>query len=48
VIDFDVVVRDPGQPTRLLPTFDAGDHLHPNDAGFRAMAESIDLALLLI
>jgi len=48
VIDFDDVVRDPGQPTRLLPTFDAGDHLHPNDAGFRAMAESIDLALLLI
>lgn len=45
VIDFDEVVRDPGQPTRLLPAFDAGDHLHPNDAGFRAMAESIDLAL---
>jgi lysophospholipase L1-like esterase len=48
VIDFDDVVRDPGQPTRLLPTFDAGDQLHPNDAGFRAMAESIDLALLRI
>ena len=45
VIDFDAVVRDPGQPTRLLPAFDAGDLLHPNDAGFRAMAESIDLAL---
>ncbi len=45
VIDFDEVVRDPGQPTRLLPAFDAGDLLHPNDAGFRAMAESIDLAL---
>ena len=46
VFDFDKVVRDPGQPTRLLPAFDAGDLLHPNDAGFRAMAESIDLALL--
>jgi lysophospholipase L1-like esterase len=46
VIDFDEVVRDPGQPTRLLPAFDSGDLLHPNGAGFRAMAESIDLALL--
>jgi lysophospholipase L1-like esterase len=45
VIDYDAVVRDPGQPTRLLPAFDSGDLLHPNDAGFRAMAESIDLAL---
>ena len=45
VIDFDAVVRDPRQPTRLLSAFDAGDALHPNDAGFRAMAESIDLAL---
>jgi hypothetical protein len=46
VLDFDEVVRDPGQPTRLLPAFDSGDFLHPNGAGFRAMAESIDLALL--
>jgi lysophospholipase L1-like esterase len=46
VIDFDEVVRDPGQPTHLLPAFDSGDLLHPNGAGFRAMAESIDLALL--
>lgn len=46
VIDFDEVVRDPRQPTRLLAAFDAGDLLHPNDAGFKAMAESIDLALL--
>jgi lysophospholipase L1-like esterase len=46
VIDFDEVVRDPGQPTRLLPAFDSGDLLHPNDDGFKAMAESIDLTLL--
>jgi lysophospholipase L1-like esterase len=46
VIDFDEVVRDPQQPTRLLPAFAAGDNLHPNDDGLRAMAESIDLALL--
>jgi lysophospholipase L1-like esterase len=45
VLDFDEVVRDPQQPTRLLPAFDSGDHLHPNDAGFAAMGESIDLAL---
>jgi lysophospholipase L1-like esterase len=46
VIDFDEVVRDPRQPTRLLPAYDSGDLLHPNDAGFGAMADSIDLALL--
>jgi lysophospholipase L1-like esterase len=45
VLDFDGVVRDPRQPTRLLPAFDAGDHLHPNDPGFAAIGESIDLAL---
>ncbi len=45
VIDFDAVVRDPDQPTRLLPAYDGGDHLHLNNAGFEAMAESIDLGL---
>ncbi|MBM7129597.1 SGNH/GDSL hydrolase family protein [Dyella mobilis] len=45
VIDFDKVVRDPARPNRFLPAFDSGDHLHPNDAGYRAMAESIDLGL---
>jgi lysophospholipase L1-like esterase len=45
VIDFDAVVRDPDQPTRVLPAYDGGDHLHINDAGFEAMAESIDLGL---
>ncbi|MGB9277585.1 MAG: SGNH/GDSL hydrolase family protein [Terrimicrobiaceae bacterium] len=46
VIDFDAVVRDPSDPTRMLPTYDKGDNLHPNDAGYKAMAESIDLELL--
>ena len=46
VIDFDQVVRDPGHPTRLLPAFDSGDHLHPNDAGYAAMANAVDLELL--
>jgi lysophospholipase L1-like esterase len=43
VIDFDKASRDPAQPDRLLPAFDSGDHLHPNDAGYKAMAEAIDL-----
>jgi len=45
VIDFDLVTRDPGQPTRFLPAFDSGDHLHPGDAGYQAMADAIDLRL---
>lgn len=45
VIDFDRAVRDPSHPTRMLPAFDSGDHLHPNDTGYRAMANAIDLRL---
>jgi lysophospholipase L1-like esterase len=45
VIDFDAVVRDPGQPDRLRQAYDCGDHLHPSPAGYKAMAESIPLAL---
>ena len=45
VIDFDAVVRDPANPRRIKPEFDPGDHLHPNDAGYRAMANAIDLRL---
>ena len=46
VIDFEAVVRDPAHPTRMLPAYDKGDNLHPNDSGYKAMAESIDLELL--
>jgi lysophospholipase L1-like esterase len=42
VIDFDRVLRDPAHPTRLSAAFDCGDHLHPNDAGYAAMAAAID------
>ena len=45
VIDFEAALRDPGHPTRTLPRWDSGDHLHPNDLGYRHMADSIDLAL---
>jgi lysophospholipase L1-like esterase len=46
VLDFDAVVRDPDHPTRHLAAYDGGDSLHFNDAGYQAMAESINLALL--
>ncbi len=45
VIDFDAVLRDPDHPSRLLPRFASQDHLHPNDAGYEAMANAIDLTL---
>lgn len=45
VIDFDRVTRDPAAPTKFLPLYDSGDHLHPGDAGYRAMGEAVDLAL---
>ncbi len=45
VLDFAKVVADPTQPDRLLPAYDSGDHLHPNPAGYRALADSIPLTL---
>jgi lysophospholipase L1-like esterase len=47
VIEFDKVLRDPAHPTRLLPAYDSGDHVHPNDVGYRAMADAIDLSLFM-
>jgi len=46
VIDFDAVVRDPANPKRIRKDFDRGDNLHPNDAGYKAMAGAIDLQVL--
>jgi lysophospholipase L1-like esterase len=45
VIDFEAAVRDPSHPTRLLPAYDSGDHLHPSDAGYKAMAAAVDLSI---
>jgi lysophospholipase L1-like esterase len=45
VIDLEVAVRDPASPTRLLASYDSGDHLHPSAAGYQKMADAIDLAL---
>jgi lysophospholipase L1-like esterase len=45
VLDFDAVWRDPEDPARVAAGFDLGDHLHGNDAGYRALADSIDLGL---
>ncbi|RPE77307.1 SGNH/GDSL hydrolase family protein [Vulcaniibacterium tengchongense] len=47
VLDFDAIVRDPAHPARFLPAYDSGDHLHPGDAGYRAMAQAIDPRVLL-
>jgi lysophospholipase L1-like esterase len=43
VADLDAVTRDPAHPTRMLPRYDSGDHLHPGDEGYRAIAHSLRL-----
>jgi lysophospholipase L1-like esterase len=45
VIDFDKITADPANPDRFNPVYDSGDHLHPNDAGYKAMGEGVDLKL---
>lgn len=45
VIDLDAVMRDPARPAYLNPAYDTGDGLHPNPAGFRAMADAVPLSL---
>jgi lysophospholipase L1-like esterase len=44
-IDFDKATSDPANPLMFNPQYDSGDHLHPKDAGYAAMANSIDLSL---
>jgi lysophospholipase L1-like esterase len=46
VVDFDAVIRDPADPQRIRPDYDQGDHLHPGDKGFEAMAKAVKIATL--
>jgi lysophospholipase L1-like esterase len=45
VVDFEAATRDSNDPKKIRADFDPGDHLHPNDAGYKAMADSIDLSI---
>jgi len=45
VIDFDAAIRDPQNPKQILAAYNISDHLHPNDAGYKAMADAVDLAI---
>jgi lysophospholipase L1-like esterase len=47
VVDFDAAMRDAADPLRLNPAYDSGDHLHPDDAGYQAMADAVNLEMLL-
>jgi lysophospholipase L1-like esterase len=47
LIDFDKVVEDPNKLGYINPAYDCGDHLHPNDAGYQAMAKAVDLNVLV-
>ncbi|MFI9719784.1 GDSL-type esterase/lipase family protein [Streptomyces sp. NPDC052396] len=47
VFDFDAAIRDPDRPDRMLPRYDGGDHLHPNDAGMRVFTGAVDPRELL-
>ena len=45
VVDFDKALRDPEHPTRMLPIYDCGDHLHPSDLGYNTLGDAVDLSL---
>jgi lysophospholipase L1-like esterase len=45
VVDFDKATRDPADPKKFLEQYDSCDYLHPSDAGYKAMADAIDLSL---
>lgn len=46
VVDFDAAIRDPANQDGMLPAYDSGDHLHPGDAGYRAMGDAAARAQL--
>jgi lysophospholipase L1-like esterase len=45
VVDFEAATRDTADPTKFKPEYDPGDHLHPNNAGYEAMANAVDLSI---
>ncbi len=45
IVDQDTATHDPSAPTQYLPAYDSGDHLHPNDDGYAAIAAAVDLTL---
>jgi lysophospholipase L1-like esterase len=47
LIDFDKLLEDPNNPKHINPAYDCGDHLHPKDAGYQAMAKAVDLSVLV-
>jgi lysophospholipase L1-like esterase len=44
-VDFDAATKDPNDPKQIRPDFNIRDHLHPNDAGYQAMADAINLSI---
>ena len=48
LIDFDAALRNPSNPAQLLPLYDSGDHVHPNDTGYAVMAASVNLLLFVL
>jgi lysophospholipase L1-like esterase len=45
VVDFDKATQDPANPKQIRPDYNIMDHLHPNDAGYKAMAEAVNLSI---
>jgi lysophospholipase L1-like esterase len=45
LVDFDLATRDASKPDRLRADYNLNDHLHPNDAGYKAMADAVDLTI---
>ena len=45
VVDFDKVIQDPADPRQFIKAYNNTDRLHPNDAGYKAMADAIDLSM---
>jgi hypothetical protein len=47
VIDLDSAMHDSSNPSKLLPSYDSGDHLHPSETGHHMIAEAVDLTLFV-